>query len=250
LLFGFRLLFAQDVKFTASVSKNEVCIGEQFQVNFKVNGDTAAFLAPNFRDFKVLSGADESTSMVSINGKTTVSKSYTYTLVGLKEGRFTIDPAILVVGENRSLITREIKIKVIKAPAGLQQQYTAQQVIKTNAEIAPGTTSDRKFTTSVSRNEAGTGDVFKITFVVNGSGDNFVPPDFKGFQVVDGPNESKNVESIQGKTSSETSYTYDLKATTDGEFIIGPASVEVEGLRLTSAPVQINIKKGILQLKK
>jgi hypothetical protein len=48
LLFCTQLLFAQDVKFTASVSNNQVGTGEQFQIDFSVNGNADGFTPPNF----------------------------------------------------------------------------------------------------------------------------------------------------------------------------------------------------------
>src|SRR5438270_5587634 len=113
LLFCANLLFAQGVKFTASVSKNEVGTGEQFQVDFSVNGNLDGFNPPNFNGFQVLSGPNESTSMTSINGNTTISTSYSYILTPLKEGAFTIGPATAEINGHR-LSTNAIKIKVVK----------------------------------------------------------------------------------------------------------------------------------------
>ena len=113
LLFCTGTLFAQNVKFTASVGKNEVGTGEQFQIDFSVNGNADGFTAPNFNGFQVLSGPNESTSMTSINGNTTVSTSLSYILMAEKEGEFTIGPATATVNGHR-LSTNPIKIKVVK----------------------------------------------------------------------------------------------------------------------------------------
>ena len=121
LLFCSRLLFAQDVKFTASVSKTEVGTGEQFQIDFSVNGNAEGFTPPSFNGFQVLSGPNESTSMTSINGNTTVSTSLSYILMPVKEGEFTIGPATAVVNRHR-LTTSPIKIKVVKGQAGSAKQ--------------------------------------------------------------------------------------------------------------------------------
>ena len=116
LFFGVRLLYAQDVKFTASVSKNEVGTGEQFQVDFTVNGNASSFTPPNFGGFQVLSGPNESTSMTSINGSTTESTSLSYILMGVKVGDFTIGPATAIANGHR-LTTSPIKIHVVKGRA-------------------------------------------------------------------------------------------------------------------------------------
>jgi hypothetical protein len=124
LLFCTGALFAQNVKFTASVGKNEVGTGEQFQIDFSVNGNADGFTPPNFNGFQVLSGPNESTSMTSINGNTTVSTSLSYILMAEKEGEFTIGPATATVNGHR-LSTNPIKIKVVKGRP-VQQNNQAQ----------------------------------------------------------------------------------------------------------------------------
>lgn len=134
LLFCTSLLFAQDVKFTASVSKNEVGTGEQFQIDFSVNGNADGFTPPNFSGFQVLSGPNESTSMTSINGNTTVSTSLSYILMAVKEGEFTIGPATAIVNGHR-LSTNAIKIKVVKGrpvPQNSQAQSVPDHITEGN----------------------------------------------------------------------------------------------------------------------
>lgn len=113
LLFQTAGLFAQDAKFTASVNKTTVGTGEQFQVDFSVNGNSSNFNPPGFSGFQVLSGPNVSTSMESINGNTTVSNSYSYILMATKEGEFTIGPATTIVNGKR-LSTNAIRMKVVK----------------------------------------------------------------------------------------------------------------------------------------
>ncbi len=116
LLFAAAKAFSQDVKFTASVSKNVVGTGEQFQVDFTVNGNASSYTPPNFGGFQVLSGPNESTSMTSINGVTTETISLSYILMGIKEGEFTIGSATVIANGHR-LTTNPIKIKVVKGRA-------------------------------------------------------------------------------------------------------------------------------------
>lgn len=140
------MLFADGIKFTASVSKTEVGTGEQFEITFSLNGNGDDFRPPNINDFQVLSGPNESTSMESINGNTTVSTSYSYVLMAAKEGEFTIGPATIVVN-GRRLSTQSIKIKVVKGRP--VQQNNAQQQNSPNNNIA----------------EAATGDLSKLLFI-------------------------------------------------------------------------------------
>jgi len=68
LLFWTGMVLAQEVKFSAQVSKATVGTGEQFQVDFTVNANAGDFNPPAFSSFQVLSGPNQSTSMESING--------------------------------------------------------------------------------------------------------------------------------------------------------------------------------------
>lgn len=113
LLFYAGRLFAQDAKFTASVSKNEVGTGEQFEITFSLNGNGGSFSPPDMNSFQVLGGPNVSNSMESINGNTTVSTSIGYDLMAVKEGTFTIGPASIVVNGHK-LSTNSVRIKVVK----------------------------------------------------------------------------------------------------------------------------------------
>ncbi|MDB5016823.1 MAG: protein BatD [Mucilaginibacter sp.] len=113
LLLCANLLFADGIKFTASASKTEVGTGEQFEITFLVNANADGFTPPTFGSFQVLSGPNVSTSMESINGNSSVSNSYSFILMAVKEGEFTIGPATIVVN-GRRFTANPIKIKVVK----------------------------------------------------------------------------------------------------------------------------------------
>jgi len=101
-----------------------------------------------------------------------------------------------------------------------------------------------KFTASVNKSTVGTGEVFEVTFSVNGNGGNFTPPDFRGFRVVGGPNESQSMEIINGSASASISIGYDLMAVREGDFTIGAATIDVNGHNLTTSPIKITVVKG------
>lgn len=107
------LLSAQDVKFTASVNSSKVGTGEQFEVTFTANGNISSFTPPEFGGLQVLSGPNQSTSMTSINGNTTVSTVFSYILMGTKIGQFTIGPATATVSGKR-FTTSPIRMDVVK----------------------------------------------------------------------------------------------------------------------------------------
>jgi len=117
-------LFAQDLRFTAAVSATQVGTGEPFEVSFSLNANGERFTPPSFEGFQVLSGPNESSSMTSINGRTSVSIAYSYDLVAVKEGEFSIGAAG-IVANGRKIVTAPIRIKVVKGQA-VQQRNQGQ----------------------------------------------------------------------------------------------------------------------------
>jgi hypothetical protein len=111
LLFWSTLLFAGDIKFTASVSKSQVGVGEQFEVDFTINGSGNRFTAPDFTAFQFISGPNISLSTTIVNGATVYGTTYGYTLSAAKEGTFTITAAAIVVN-GQTLLSNSLKIKV------------------------------------------------------------------------------------------------------------------------------------------
>lgn len=109
-------LLADEVQFTA-LSKTAVRVGENFQLQFKINAEGTHFQGPQIADFQVLNGPSTSTSssVQIINGKVTrdVSYVFTYVLKGIKEGEFTIPSAKIYVN-GKEYNSNTVKIKVTK----------------------------------------------------------------------------------------------------------------------------------------
>lgn len=88
------------------------------------------------------------------------------------------------------------------------------------------------------------GEQFQISFTLNTGGRSFQGPDLKDFVVLSGPNQSTNMQFINGNISQSISFTYYLQPRNTGNYKIGPASIEVEGKRIASNVIQINVVKG------
>ena len=102
------------------------------------------------------------------------------------------------------------------------------------------------FTASVDKNQVAAGDQIEITFALNGSngGKNFRPPAFDNFVALSGPNQSTNMQFINGSMSTSVSYSYVIQAHAEGKFTIGAASIEINGKQLQSQPIVITVSKG------
>ncbi len=96
-----------------------------------------------------------------------------------------------------------------------------------------------------------TGERFQLVYTVNARSDapEFLIPD--AFRLLSGPgvSQSQQMEIINGKmTSSFTiTYTYVVEAVTEGTHIIEPATIVVDGKKIQSNSVTIEVVKGTIQ---
>ena len=92
----------------------------------------------------------------------------------------------------------------------------------------------------VSKNKLGLNQRLRIEFSMNKQGaDNFTPPDFKDFRVIQGPSQSVSQSWVNGKVSFSQSYTYILKPKRRGELIISPANIKYRGKTLHSKMMKV-----------
>lgn len=110
---------------------------------------------------------------------------------------------------------------------------------------------EAKFTVEVSADSILMGNYFQVTFSIeNGNAKNFEAPNFQGFAIVGGPNQSSSISIVNGVSSQSMSYTYYLEPQEEGLFYIEPANVEIDGLILETLPIAIKVApnpEGIIQ---
>lgn len=114
--------FAQDAKFTVTVSSDSVLLGNYIQVSFLLeNANAQDFAPPTFEGFDVISGPNTSSSMSIINGAVSQSLSYTYYVQPRDIGNYYLTPASITT-EEKVLETEPIEIMVLPNPDGIIQQ--------------------------------------------------------------------------------------------------------------------------------
>ncbi|MEZ4915541.1 MAG: BatD family protein [Chitinophagales bacterium] len=85
---------------------------------------------------------------------------------------------------------------------------------------------------------------YKVVFTLeNANGSRFKPPNFEGFKILSGPNQSSSYQWINGKTSQSISYYYYLRPIKEGNLTIAGASIEVDGQTLTTKPINVEVVK-------
>ncbi len=132
------LAYAQ-VKFEVKVSKNNLGINERLRVDFEMNQDGDDFNPPNFANFTVVGGPNQSVSNSWINGKRSYSKTYSYFLSPQKRGTFVIDQATIVI-DGQIYKTSPVKITVTAAVDKPKDpndpEYIASENIHLVAEVS------------------------------------------------------------------------------------------------------------------
>ena len=107
------------------------------------------------------------------------------------------------------------------------------------------TSAQVKFEAKVSKKKLGVNERLRIDFEMNQDGDNFVPPSFKDFAVVGGPNTSVSNSWSGGKRSYSKTYSYFLAPKKRGKFTIKQATIEIEGETYKTFPITINVTAAV-----
>ncbi|UGU17808.1 BatD family protein [Sinomicrobium kalidii] len=102
-----------------------------------------------------------------------------------------------------------------------------------------------QFEAKVSKEKLGVNERLRIDFKMNKDGDNFTPPDFKGFTVVMGPNQSVSHSWINGKRSFSKTYSYVLAPVGRGKFTIEQATIEIDGNTYKTLPVTVEVTAAV-----
>lgn len=101
----------------AQVSKNRLQVGEEFQLAFTLNTNGANLRFPDLKDFNILGGPNQSNNITMMNGSVSQTLTFSFFLSPKKEGRFTIGPASVMVG-NQKIESKPIVIEVAKGATG------------------------------------------------------------------------------------------------------------------------------------
>ena len=101
------------------------------------------------------------------------------------------------------------------------------------------------FDAKVSKRSLGLNERLRVDFIMNKNGDDFTPPDFSGFRVVGGPNQSISNSWVNGKRSFSKTYTYFLTPTQKGALTIKQATIDIEGQTYKTTPVRITVTEAV-----
>ena len=175
-LAGLQARADEKVTLTANAPDVVVC-GDQFRLTFTTNTQEGKdFIAPTVKGFDVLMGPSRSTQMSTqiVNGKVTTNSSttYTYILMAMAEGTFTI-PAASIEFNNEKIFSNALTIKVLpqdKSSSGQSGQQQQQNSGSSRNQRQPAgskiSSDDLFFTTTASKTDVYEQEAILLTYKV------------------------------------------------------------------------------------
>jgi len=100
-----------------------------------------------------------------------------------------------------------------------------------------------RFTAVCPQKKIGKNDYLQVQFKVENATnvESIIPPPFKNFSVVSGPNQESGMSNINGKVNQYVSISYFLKPNSTGNFTIAPATAKADDKEFHSDPVNIEV---------
>lgn len=120
LLIGGRAAYAQS-EFTASVDKNPVAVGDRFKLTLTIENAKGNITPPDLSDFNLIFGPAKSTNYQFVNGESTSTISFTYTLTPKETGTFTIGSAVANTDKG-DFKSEPIKLEVVEGQSSSAAQ--------------------------------------------------------------------------------------------------------------------------------
>ncbi len=110
--------------------------------------------------------------------------------------------------------------------------------------VISGRLSAQGIVAQVNAKKVQVGVAFEYAVVISVNATNFVPPVFRDFDVVGGPNQSSSVQYVNGTLSQQLVISYALVAKKEGKLTIGPASIIAGNQKLESNAISMDAVKG------
>ncbi|TAG99557.1 MAG: protein BatD [Sphingobacteriales bacterium] len=105
---------------------------------------------------------------------------------------------------------------------------------------------DVKISLSVSATRISMQDYLQVQYLIENTTrvSSFIPPKFKQFQIVEGPNQTTGYNMVNGNLKEYVSFSYLLRPGKAGKWVIPAATARVEGKNYTSNAVEVVVSKG------
>lgn len=215
---------------TAQVSSKKVQVGVPFEYAIVINVYATNYVPPSMKDFDIVSGPNQSSSIQYVNGTMSQQLTISYGLVAKKEGKFTIGAAS-VMANGQKIETNPISIEAVKG--AVSGNASAGEEDKHSTKISG---SDLFIRTASSKGKCYLGELITITQKVYSriqiiGFQKFAQPTYDGFYSQAQESTSKGqvaVENVDGINY----YTYELfrtvaTANKAGKIVLSPVEGDV-----------------------
>ncbi|MCA0429668.1 MAG: BatD family protein [Bacteroidetes bacterium] len=206
-IFGFYSLKSQIVE--AQVSSKQVQVGTPFEYVIIIKTNANSYTPPNFKDFDVVGGPNQSQSTQYVNGVVSSQLTLSWYLAAKKEGKLIIPSAIVTVG-NQKLETEAITIECLKGATSTTNN-------KTDGNTSKADGADVFIKTTISKAKCIVGEQVTISQKIYSRHQivgfqKFEPPSYNGFFV---QNQEINNQGqvMQENLDGVRYFTYDLLKT-------------------------------------
>jgi len=110
LILNSSLIIAQ-VNFEATLSKKKLGLNERLRIDFVMNKNGDNFTPPNFENFQIIGGPNQSIKTSYLNGEQSFSKTFSYFLKPLKKGKLVIYQATVTIdGQEYKSLPVEVNV--------------------------------------------------------------------------------------------------------------------------------------------
>lgn len=159
------LPLAAQTELSVSVNPSTVSVGQMFEISYSINTNAAGFTPPDFSPFRVAAGPFSSTRMQSINGRSTITVGYSFRLIALAPGDFTIPPATIRTSEG-VIKSKPVTVKVVRGAAGSVPPGSSQQQTQQQPQSIPSASEDLFIRATVNKRSAWLGEPVNLIFKV------------------------------------------------------------------------------------
>lgn len=124
-------------------------------------------------------------------------------------------------------------------------KYTFLLVLFTFGICLQKSIAQASFSVVCPEKEIGRKDLLHIEFKVENAEyiETIIPPNFKNFTIVSGPNQQRGMKSVNGKTDTYISIGFALQPSGPGTYTIGSAIAKADGKEFSTKPISIKVTK-------
>lgn len=235
--------WADDVTFRAQAPER-VIAGKPFQLTYTINQRARDLQAPEFNGFDYLAGpyTSQSSSTSFVNGRrsSTFTLTYTYTLMGLDPGTYTIGPAT-ITSDGKQYTSNGVRVTVLPPDETPQQSNQSGQSSQSgqsgqSASSSQSKSSDIFVRTIVTKTQVFEQEALQVSYKLYVAGVDFAQmgnniklPEFTGFlkQEIELGDRQFELEHYNGRNyQAVTLFSYLLYPQHSGDITIDPAVFE------------------------